>query len=177
APASPGLTTLTQVHHQISDLLRSMPSAAAPLLERAGLLGALKQVVDGELKGAFERVHWDVSEAVETAARRLPAFVQETAFYAGREALRNAARYGRGGSVARPLALRVWASSNPHLVIVIEDDGVGLGLSEQPRGTGQGLALHSTLMAVLGGSLAVETQPGQYTRLTLTLPASSISIG
>lgn len=170
APASVGLTTLTQVHHQISDLLRSMPSAAAPLLERAGLFGALKQVVEGELKGAFERVQWDAPDEIETETRRLPAFVQETAFYAGREALRNAARYGRGGSTARPLTLRVRASAQPHLVIVIEDDGVGLGLNEQPRGTGQGLALHSTLMAVLGGSLAVETQPGQFTRLTLTLP-------
>lgn len=170
APTSAGLTTLSQVHHQISDLLRSMPSAAAPLLERVGLLGALRQVAEGELAGAFEQVVWEAPAEVEIAAHRLPAFVQETAFYAGREALRNAARYGRGHSAARALTLRVRASSNPHLVIVIEDNGVGLTINEQPRGTGQGLALHSTLMAVLGGSLAVETQPGQYTRLTLTLP-------
>lgn len=35
---------------------------------------------------------------------------------------------------------------------------------------GHGLALHSTLMAVIGGSLTVSSSPGQFTRLTLELP-------
>lgn len=34
----------------------------------------------------------------------------------------------------------------------------------------QGLALHSTLMAVIGGSLALSSQPGQRTCLALELP-------
>ena len=36
-------------------------------------------------------------------------------------------------------------------------------------GNGQGLALHSTLMAVVGGSLALETMPGQGTRVVLAV--------
>ena len=40
-------------------------------------------------------------------------------------------------------------------------------------GTGQGLALHSTLMAVVGGSLSVESVPGRYTRVLLSLPEGS----
>ena len=35
---------------------------------------------------------------------------------------------------------------------------------------GQGLALHSTLMAVVGGTLSAESLPGKYTRVKLTLP-------
>jgi signal transduction histidine kinase len=39
--------------------------------------------------------------------------------------------------------------------------------------SGQGLALHSTLMAVIGGSLTVSSHPGQYTRLMIDLPQSA----
>ena len=37
-------------------------------------------------------------------------------------------------------------------------------------GGGQGLALHSTMMAVVGGSLAVESKAGRYTRVRVELP-------
>jgi hypothetical protein len=42
---------------------------------------------------------------------------------------------------------------------------------EMGSGGGQGLALHSTLMAVLGGALVVESTPKTSTRVILTLPA------
>jgi signal transduction histidine kinase len=37
---------------------------------------------------------------------------------------------------------------------------------------GQGLELYSTLLAVIGGSLTVDSFPGQYTSMTLELPCS-----
>jgi nitrogen-specific signal transduction histidine kinase len=37
-------------------------------------------------------------------------------------------------------------------------------------GSGQGLALHSTLLAVIGGSLSVESEVGAYTRVRIYLP-------
>ncbi len=37
-------------------------------------------------------------------------------------------------------------------------------------GSGQGLALHSTMMAVVGGSLSAESVPGEYTRVVMSLP-------
>jgi signal transduction histidine kinase len=38
---------------------------------------------------------------------------------------------------------------------------------------GHGLALHRTMMAVIGGTLAVESAPGKYTRVTLEVPESA----
>ena len=38
------------------------------------------------------------------------------------------------------------------------------------EGSGQGLALHSTLMAVVGGTLTAESESDTHTRITLTLP-------
>jgi signal transduction histidine kinase len=92
-------------------------------------------------------------------------------FYAAREAMRNAARYGRGGDAARLLHLGLEVAWRDGLEITVEDDGVGLGVAEDSdAGSGQGLALHSTMMAVVGGTLAVESVPGAYTRVALTLP-------
>ena len=44
-----------------------------------------------------------------------------------------------------------------------------MGIGETRVG-GQGLALHSTLMAIAGGSLLVESTPGQMTRAELVMP-------
>ena len=40
-------------------------------------------------------------------------------------------------------------------------------------GSGRGLALYSTLMAVIGGSLKVDSRPGHYTRLIVEIPATA----
>ena len=40
-------------------------------------------------------------------------------------------------------------------------------------GSGHGLGLHGTLMAVVGGTLTAESAPGAYTRISLALPRST----
>jgi signal transduction histidine kinase len=170
---------LGDVHRQLSDLLRDMPGAAAPQVARLGLIGALRQAIAGELAGAFERVTWQIEPEAERHMQAMPALAAEVLFYAAREAVRNAARYGRGEDTARPLHLRVAAAwHNPSagsgeagLEILVEDDGVGLGGTAGTEGSsGQGLALHSTMLAVVGGSLVVESTPNVYTRIWLRLP-------
>jgi signal transduction histidine kinase len=169
-----GLQTLAGVHRQLADLLRAMPNTIAPQLATLGLFGALKHIVEVELPGSFDAVMWAVSAPAETQASRLPAFACETMYYAAREAIRNAARYGRGGAATRPLTLRIAAEAEHGLYLTIEDNGVGLdALPAEGEGTRQGLALHSTLMAVVGGTLAVTSQPSAYTRVTLTVPVSA----
>jgi signal transduction histidine kinase len=168
---SEGLQTLANVHRQLADLLRAMPNTTAPQLSNLGLFGALKHIVEVELPGSFDHVIWAVSPAAKTEAARLPAFAAETVYYAAREAIRNAARYGRGGTATRALTLRVAADAERGLQLIIEDNGVGLGApSSEGDGTRQGLALHSTLMAVIGGTLAVSSQPDAHTRITLSVP-------
>ncbi|HMQ35307.1 MAG TPA: hypothetical protein PKD53_31600, partial [Chloroflexaceae bacterium] len=167
---------LTAVHKQISNLLHDLPAAAGPELERHGPLGALRRAVEGELAGAFDRLSWEVAEEAEAAARRLDPLRAEALFYAAREAARNAARHGRGGEGARALALRVAAgcratAGGPPLVeVAVEDDGVGLGGNRADEPGGAGLALHGTILAILGGGLAVESAPGR-TRVTASVPA------
>ncbi|HEX8598152.1 MAG TPA: ATP-binding protein [Chloroflexia bacterium] len=165
------LTQLGEAHRRISDLLRDMPSGAAPQVARLGLLGALRKAVDEEFAGAFNDVAWQVEPQAEQQAGEVAPMAAEVLYYAAREAVRNAARYGRGGDPARPLHLKVAARTTGGLELAVEDDGVGMTASMRDSGgSGQGLALHSTMMAVVGGSLATESVAGKYTRVTLTLP-------
>ena len=166
---------LVEVHRQISDLLRQIPAATAPELARLGLAGALQQVLENELKDAFDEVSWQVTPAAAERLPGLPALSAEVIFYAAREAMRNAALHARpvaSPASSTPLHLRVSLDWLGGLRLSIEDDGVGLGSNSAPAraGSGQGLALHSTLMAVIGGSLALESVPGEYTRVVLSLP-------
>jgi signal transduction histidine kinase len=156
---------LGEVHHQIADLLRA--SAAAPEVSQLGLIPALRKAVESELGGAFDDVTWDVEPDAEMAAQNVPVLTAEVLYYAAREAMRYAAVYGRGDQPKRPLHLRVAARGK--LSICVEDDGVGLERTSS-RSSGHGLSLHSTMMAVIGGALTVESAPDQYTRVTVSIP-------
>ncbi len=148
-----------------------MPTATAPEVARLGVVGALRQAVDDELGHAFDEVTWEVEPQAEREAQAIPTLTGEVLFSAAREAIRNAGHHGRGPDSGRALHLRLAVACREGLTILVEDDGVGLGNGGSAgEGGGQGLALHSTMMAVVGGSLAVESLPGAYTRVTLSLP-------
>jgi signal transduction histidine kinase len=170
--AAESVALLAEAHRQISDLMREIATSAAPDVARDGVIGALRRAVENDLAGAFDGVAWDIHAQTEQKLRALPGLMAEVVFYAAREAMRNAARHGRGGDETRPLHLLVTAACNSDLDLnlTIEDDGMGLGAEGAPGSSGQGLALHGTMMAVIGGSLAVDSQPGAYTRVALYVP-------
>ncbi|MCP4540889.1 MAG: hypothetical protein GY832_27450 [Chloroflexi bacterium] len=168
---SDAVSLLADAHRQIADLLREMPTATAPQVARLGLVGALRQAVNDELDNAFDDVVWQVEPEAERKAQTIPSLTSEVLFYAAREAVRNAARYGRDIDKALPLHLCIKVVWRDGLEITIKDDGVGLGaVQKSSTGSGQGLAFHTTMMVVVGGTLAVESRPEAYTRITLTLP-------
>lgn len=162
---------LTTAHRETSNLLREMPTTAAPEVARLGLVAALKQVVEDEWARAFDRVEWSIEPDAERDARTLPTLVAETLFFAAREAIRNAARYSRDDTAARPLTLRVAMQARGNFEIVIEDDGIGLHKTTSgDLGSGQGLALHSAMLAVIGATLSVEAMASGGTRVMVVLP-------
>jgi signal transduction histidine kinase len=146
-----------------------MPTSAAPEVARLGLIGALEQIVADEWARAFDAVEWQIENDAEQAARNLPTLTAETIFFATREAIRNAARYGRGEETTRALHLRITISTRDAFQIIVQDDGIGLHKAslQGEQGAGQGLALHSAMLAVIGGTLALESSAG--TRVTIRL--------
>ncbi|MGB0386771.1 MAG: sensor histidine kinase [Ardenticatenaceae bacterium] len=203
-PIAEVMSVLTDVHHQLSDLLRELPTSRAPKVAHKGLIAALQELVEDDYSRAFDGITWQIDPQAKPASDTIPPLTAEVIFYAAREVIRNAARYGRGGQKKRPLHLRIEVTWHNGLQLLIEDDGVGVetsaGLLRQglparrlaqeplveaqepntspadplsPAGSGQGLALHSTMMAVIGGALVTESVPERYTRIILTLPQGS----
>ena len=170
-PISETIGLLTQTHRQISELLRGMPVAATAEIGRTGLVGALRKAVENELKQAFDDISWDIEPQAERKAATIPPLTAEVFFYAGREAVRNAALHGRDGRSGKLLALRISVLWREGLVLQIEDDGMGISPEVRSKAhSGRGLALHSTMVALVGGNLDIESEPGVYTRVRLTLP-------
>jgi len=170
AQVSPAIDLLTGAHRQISNLLRDLPTTAAPEIARLGLIGALQRNVADEWQASFDNIAWQIDAEAEHAAKAIPSVAAETIFYAAREAIRNAARHGRAEN--RALGLYIAAQANDEFTIVIEDDGVGLE-SRSEQGGGKGLALHSAMLAVVGGMLSLESRTGGGTRVTLAIPPTS----
>jgi signal transduction histidine kinase len=189
---------LEEIHRQLSDLLRRTPATTAGEVSRLGFMGALRQTIEVDMQGSFDEVAWEVQPESERELEGVPALVAEVLFFAAREAVRNAARHGRQRGTGTRLCLSIGLKYQNGLVITIEDNGAGFATGEQVTsnrfgeeehpgssglasnqarstdgGGGQGLALHSTMMAVIGGFLSVESAPGQYTRITLELPESA----
>lgn len=189
AGPSEAAALLADAHRRVSGLLAALPPALAPDVARLGLVGALRRVVD-DLGGEIDSVRWEIEPAGERQAAELSPLAAEVLFGAAREAIRNAARHGRGPVAAqgagsldrpgqrRPLRLRIAVTATPDdLTLVVDDDGVGLAgrasLRGERAGGGQGLVLHGTLLTVIGGSLAVKGAPGQGTRVALRVPCKS----
>ncbi|PKO22413.1 MAG: hypothetical protein CVU38_09555 [Chloroflexi bacterium HGW-Chloroflexi-1] len=167
-PTDVAFEQLSDAHQEISNLLRDLPAATTPDIVRLGLMPALRKMVNAEFAPAFDSVAWQIEDGVEAQAARLSPLAAETLYYATRELVRNAAKYGRPKQGAAEFRLTISAKAGAdRLRLIIQDNGVGLGdVSEG----GQGLALHSTLMAIAGGSLSVESAPGQMTRAELVMP-------
>lgn len=152
---------LVTIHRQISDLLRNQQPVARPALSGQGLLSALQRLLEEELRGAFDGIHYEVTAAAPAVAASLTDLESEVLYYALREVVRNAARHGRGSQEQRALHLQVTvstAASGLGLLFCVADDGVGLAEPARLE-QGRGLTLHRTLLAILGATLEVESQP------------------
>ena len=168
------ISLLSDAHHKIADLLHEMPTNSSTEVNRLGLFCSLRKVLEEELAQDFEAIEWQIPHQAEEMAASIPSLTKEVLFYAAREAMRNAARHGRGPYPDSALSLHFEVNCQNGLEISIRDNGVGVGgeMPGKPEG-GHGLALHTTMMAVVGGSLSLESVTGEYTCVSLHLPRSA----
>ena len=143
-------------------------------LEKRAFFEALQHEVATELTGQFDEVTWQIAPEALVVSDAMPPFLASTFYFAAREAIRNAARHGRGDDAARTLNLEVGARCKNGLQIWIADDGVGVNApSDNKGGSGSGLSLHAALLAVAGGNLAMEHPASGGTRVEMSLPVGT----
>jgi signal transduction histidine kinase len=175
------MAALTGAHKTLSAMVRQMGAAAPERLEREGLVVALRRALEHDFHDAFESVEWrvdDAERAEQHITREVPSFVGEVVFAAAQEAIRNAARHARGEDGTRPLHLTIEISWADGLRLVVHDDGIGVAAANhrESEGTGSGLLFHSTMLAVVGGRMKVESVAGQGTSAIIEVPESALAI-
>jgi signal transduction histidine kinase len=165
------LDILTAMHHRLADVIHALPGTtfAAPRWEN--LADALQEMMQAEFAGEFNRVSWQIADDLPP----LDPLVGQVIYYAVREVVRNAALHGRGGDPERAVNLSIGIHCGEELSITVRDNGVGLASAppsgaDLSSGAQGGLALHSTMLAVVGGYLILEPLAEGGTQATITLP-------
>lgn len=148
---------LDDVHGLVLDLRPSV-------LDDLGLFSAIRWMADRHFKplGITFRCEVDVD-------RRLPPEVETTLFRVAQEAITNIAKHSQASSVLVQIEER-----GGELVFEVEDDGKGFDVAAASRPEKKrvsfGLMGMQERVELLGGTLTIESSPGEGTRLVLFVP-------
>jgi signal transduction histidine kinase len=131
------------------------------VLDDLGLVAALRRLVTRTGTGA---VQIDLETVDLEAGDRLPHEIETTAYRVVQEAVTNVVRHA-GASVCGVVIGR----AQQRLRIVIEDDGRGFDIEAEGH-AGLGLSGMRERAALVGGRLAVCSEPGRGTEVVLEVP-------
>jgi len=164
---------------------RARGIAREGLTEARRLVRALKPrlLEDAALPDAISRLAGGWSEASGVAVactttgpvRPLPSESESVLFRAAQEALTNVDKHARAGRAAVTLSY-----VGDRVVLDVLDDGSGFDPAADGGGRGEGgfgLASMRERIEALGGTLTVESAPGEGTTLTVELPVGTSSSG
>jgi signal transduction histidine kinase len=150
-----------QARQTMRKLRSTLVDIYPPRLQSAGLHAAIGDLT-APLAAGGTRVETDVP-----AAAALPPHVEALLFRAVQEGLRNASKHAGARNVNVSVTVgrdRAHAS--------VSDDGRGFAPGAAAADEHMGLRMLQDLARDAGGRLAVESTPGQGTRLTLEVPLS-----
>jgi signal transduction histidine kinase len=142
----------TGLAEAVEDLHELSRGIHPPILSKGGLGRALATLADRS----------GIPVALDiTTNERLPEPIEIGAYFVASEALANAAKHAQASRIDLSLARR-----DDRLLLSIRDDGIGGAV----RGKGSGLVgLHDRVEA-LGGTIRIDSPPGEGTSLLVTLP-------
>lgn len=155
---------LQNLNALIRDVRNYITGLAPESLRRAGFAQAIESHIT-EL-GAGRALKFDLKFDDEAIARLTPEQMTE-ALQVAREAISNSLRHGGASFVTVRLH-----QSDREVGLLVQDNGVGFS-PDQQEGSGHGLRNMQKRAARIGASVRVESQPGNGTRVVLTLPLLS----
>lgn len=163
--SSPQASTLRAVRAELVHISQDVHSLAyrlhPALLDRLGLARALKFECD-----RFSRQHsMRVDVTIDGVPRDNPPDVALGLFRITQEALNNVSRHARAAAVAVTLK-----ATSGGLELVVTDSGVGFDATREPDRPSLGLASMRERVRLLGGELAVDSEPGHGTRVRAWVP-------
>lgn len=136
----------------LAGLRRAVATLASMRLDDRGLVPSLERLA-ADFQDAHEVA---VSLAVDGGEQPLPPQVEEALYQVASEALANVERHAQAGSVTISLDRR-----DEEVLLRVRDDGLGLGRSAAPQGTGLGLELARRALEPVGGALELrDATPG-----------------
>jgi two-component sensor histidine kinase len=162
------ISTLSQIHQQISAIIRLPAVLPAQSGEATDLREVLLMMFNTEFAQSFDDIEWQLGDQPVNIHDPL---VSEVLLGACRELIRNAAVHGRGPDSRRPLCLTITLERGDALYIHFADNGVGLNNTRPLENMGgSGLDLHRALLAVIGGECVLESGQAGGTQATIIVP-------
>jgi signal transduction histidine kinase len=150
----------------VQDNLHRLAADLRPAsLDHLGLVAALRHYL-----AEVDRQHPQIVEfeTVGMDGERLPADVEIALFRIVQEAVTNSIRHAHADRVSVLVERR-----DRQIIMVIEDDGVGLELEEVARNDRLGMVGMGERTEMLGGNLLVESAPGAGTTIVAEIPDGS----
>lgn len=153
---------IDRLHTTISDI-RTFIVGLGPEAD-AGLRGALESMAHELLTGSDVELNLDLSGAAELEGRLPPEAGHELSQIA-REALSNVARHSAASQAS--LSLQVQGDA---AILEVRDDGKGFDPTQRLGSGHFGLANLRDRSAAVAATLAIESAPGEGTRIIVRLP-------
>ncbi len=146
-------TTAEQTLKEMRLLLHNLRPS---LLQDSGLVAALRKRLDSVEKRSGVQARLDAPDALN-----LPPHVEETLFHIAEEALNNALKHASAEMVIVTLQ-----QSGSVVCLSISDDGCGFEPALETESGGLGLTSMRERIETLGGTLTIDSAPGQTTITT-----------
>ena len=164
SPLGPAIAELKGLTGAVEDEVSRLAWELHPIaLDDIGLEPAIQRLIDEWVQRSNLRIDLDLA----LNGRRLPPEVEVNLYRVLQEALTNIVKHAGAGRVG------VIATASPDgVVMIIEDDGKGFDPETVNRGSSPhfGLLGMRERLALVGGSLEIETAPGSGTTLIIRAP-------
>lgn len=148
----------TGLAEAVEDLQELSRGIHPPILSKGGLGKALATLADR----SGVPVALDV-----TTYERLPAAIEIGAYFVASEALANVAKHAQASRIDLSLARRA-----DRLLLSIRDDGIGGAVHHK----GSGLVGLQDRVEALGGTISIDSPPGEGTSLLVALPLDAAPV-